>query len=175
MRELTTRQVVDRLITELGRRTKDPTEVFLTGGVTAVLYGWRTSTVDVDLKVVPSSDEILRAIVHLKDALRVNIELAAPDEFIPELPGWRERSVFVRTEGAVSFYHYDLYAQALAKIERGHTQDVIDVRHMLDDGLVDPQRLRGLFEDIEPQLYRFPAIDPPSFRRALEEAIATPG
>jgi len=149
--------------------------VFLTGGVTAVLYGWRTSTVDVDLKVVPSSDEILRAIVHLKDALRVNIELAAPDEFIPELPGWRERSVFVRTEGAVSFYHYDLYAQALAKIERGHTQDVIDVRHMLDDGLVDPQRLRGLFEDIEPQLYRFPAIDPPSFRRALEEAIATPG
>jgi hypothetical protein len=40
---------------------------------------------------------------------------------------------------------------------------------MLDDDLVDPKQLLALFERIEPELYRFPAIDPPSFRRAVEE------
>jgi hypothetical protein len=170
VRELTTAEVIDRLITRLGRTVKDGAEVFFTGGVTAVLHGWRTATVDVNLKVVPDTESILRAIVELKEALRVNIEFAAPDEFVPELPGWRERSLFIRKEGPVSFFHYDLYAQALAKIERGHAQDVLDVKRMLDDGLVEPAKLRALFDEVEPALYRFPAIDPPSFRRAVEEA-----
>jgi hypothetical protein len=37
--------------------------------------------------------------------------------------------------------------------------------------LVDPGVARARFEVIEPELYRFPAIDPPSFRRAVEEAF----
>lgn len=169
MRELTTPEVVDRLITELGRRAKQPLEVFFTGGATAVLHGWRATTVDVDVKFVPNSDVILRTIPELKEALRVNIELASPDDFIPELPGWRERCLFIRTEGQASFFHYDLYAQALAKIERRHEQDVTDVQHMLADGLIDPAMLMTLFERIEPDLYRYPALDPASFRRAVEE------
>jgi hypothetical protein len=72
----------------------------------------------------------------------------------------------------VSFYHYDFYSQALAKIERGHTQDGADVGHMLNTGLVRPGRLRELFEAIVPRLYRYPAIDPPSLRRALDRALA---
>src|SRR6201999_1643214 len=32
--------------------------VYLTGGATAVLYGWRESTIDVDIKVVPDNDEL---------------------------------------------------------------------------------------------------------------------
>ena len=38
----------------------------------------------------------------------------------------------------MAFHHFDLYAQALAKIERGHAQDVDDVREMLRRGLVEP-------------------------------------
>ena len=63
--------------------------VYLTGGATAVLYGWRASTADVDLKIVPENDSILRAIPRLKEELEVNAELASPDDFIPELPGWQ--------------------------------------------------------------------------------------
>jgi hypothetical protein len=37
-------------------------------------------------------------------------------------------------------------------------------------GLVEPREALSQFEAIEPELYRFPAIDPPSFRRAIEEA-----
>lgn len=42
---------------------------------------------------------------------------------------------------------------------------------MLSQKLVDRERLRALFEAIEPQLYRYPAIDAASFRRAVEATI----
>jgi itaconyl-CoA hydratase len=36
---------------------------------------------------------------------------------------------------------------------------------MFDGGLIESHRLRDLYEPIEPQLYRYPAIDPDAFRR----------
>jgi hypothetical protein len=101
------------------------------------------------------------------------VELASPSDFIPELPGWAERSPFIRREGKVSFHHYDFYAQALSKIERGHRQDRADVREMLARGLVQPARLRELFADVEPMLYRYPALNTATFKAAVEEAIRT--
>ena len=82
-----------------------------------------------------------------------------------------DRSLFVAQEARVTFYHFDLYAQALAKIERSHRQDVEDVREMVARGLVEPARLRQAFEAIEPVLYRYPAVDPKSFRQALEAIL----
>jgi hypothetical protein len=38
-------------------------------------------------------------------------------------------------------------------------------------GLVEPETLFELFERIEPELFRHPAIDPSSFRRAVEEFV----
>ncbi len=101
----------------------------------------------------------------------MNIELASPPDFIPELPGWRERSPLVFREGNVYVHHFDLYSQALAKIERGFDQDLEDVRQMIERGLVEPARLLVLYEAIEPELYRYPAIDPPEFRRRVEAAL----
>ena len=66
---------------------------------------------------------------------------------------------------------YDFYAQALAKIQRGHAKDRLDVQEMIARGLVERDELRRRFEQIEPQLYRYPAIDPAAFGRALEEAL----
>ncbi len=51
-----------------------------------MLLGFRSSTVDIDVKLIPDSDELLWAIPKLKEELRVNVELAAPDQFIPPLP-----------------------------------------------------------------------------------------
>jgi len=158
----------------LGAVAKDETCVYFTGGASAVLLGWRPSTIDVDLAFVPERDELFRALPALKNDLELNVELASPADFLPEIPGWEGRSVFIAREGKVSFHHYDFYAQALAKIERGHAQDRADVEAMLKNGLVEPGRLRDLFEAIAPKLYRFPAIDPDSLRRALEEALAGP-
>ena len=44
---------------------------------TAVLQGWRESTIDVDIKLIPHRDEELCVIPALKESLRLNIELAA--------------------------------------------------------------------------------------------------
>lgn len=65
----------------------------------------------------------------------------------------------------------DFYAQALAKIERGHAQDLKDVSEMFTRGLVNREALWGFFESIRPQLVRYPAIDPEEFERKVKEAL----
>jgi len=172
MRELADAARIRRLMRELGNASDREGACYLTGGATAVLLGWRESTIDVDILLVPETDALLRAIQRLKDDLQVNVELASPAEFIPVPSGWEGRSVFEAREGSLSFYHFDPHAQALAKIERGHAQDRGDVAAMIERGLVDPGRLLAYFDQIEPELHRFPAVDPRSFRRHVEEAVA---
>lgn len=150
---------------------RGPARIYLTGGSTAVLEGWRETTIDIDLRFEPESDELLRALPALKDRLGINIELASPPDFIPELPGWRERSPLVFQEGRVAVHHFDLYSQALSKIERGFEQDLDDAGEMMARGLVDPLRLRQLYEAIELELYRYPALDPVAFRQKVDAAL----
>ena len=172
MRELTTRDTLGRFMQALGQSARDSARVYFTGGATALLLGWRDTTIDIDVELVPDRDELLRAIATLKEQLQINVELASPAHFIPALPGWEDRSPFIAQEGRLAFYHYDLYAQALAKIERGHAQDRRDVAAMLAERRVLPERLRQLFEAIVGDLHRYPAIDPRAFRQALDAALA---
>ncbi len=167
MRQLATAERIERFLEQLGRELRQPCRLYLVGGATAVLHGFRATTIDIDLHLVPDRDEALRAIQRLKEELQVNVELAAPDQFVPELPGWQERSPFVGQYGALAVYHYDPYAQALAKLERGHNQDVADVEGMVEAGLVRPASLAELFEGVADRLFRYPAIDPETFRRSV--------
>jgi hypothetical protein len=172
MREVVTAARVREFTRRLGELVERETRIYLTGGATAVLFGWRESTLDVDLKIVPESDEVFRAIPRLKEELRLNIELASPDQFIPPLPGWESRSPFICREGRVSWHHYDPYAQALSKIERDHERDRADVAEMMKRGLVEPAQLRLHFEAIRPDLVRYPAIDPAAFAQRVDRALA---
>lgn len=148
--------------------------IYFAGGVSALLMQWRASTIDIDLKIVPEQDSLFRALPELKESLEINVELASPDQFIPAVPGWEERSPLILREGRLSFHHYDFYSQALAKIERGHSRDVTDVAAMIELGLIDRQAVLDFLRQIEPFLYRYPAIDPQSFRRAVEAAMTAP-
>jgi hypothetical protein len=174
MRELADARRIQKLMQGLSDVADREATVYFTGGASAVLFGWRATTIDVDLRFVPDSDRLLRAIPNLKEELQINVELASPSDFIPELPGWQERSRFIEKKGRLSFFHYDFYSQALAKIERGHEQDVRDVKEMLERGLVEPIRALGYFDQIESRLYLYPAIDPTTFRKAAER-ILRPG
>ena len=167
MREPVNSTLVRRFMRDLAVRSAGSGRVYLTGGASAVLLEWRDTTLDIDIKILPEDDRVLRVISELKEKLGINVELASPGDFIPLLPGWEDRSHFIAREGTLTFHHYDFYAQCLAKIERGHRKDAMDVRKMIESGLVKPQRLRELFEAIEPELYRYPAIDPASFRSAV--------
>ena len=147
----------------------------MVGGTSAVLVGWRPTTIDVDLVMRPESDEMLRAIPALKERMQINVELASPDQFIPVLPGWEERSPVITTIGEATIRHYDFVAQALAKIERAHTRDLADVLSMVAYGLITPDSVRDTFSRIEPELYRFPAIDPETFRNAVDDIFPVSG
>jgi hypothetical protein len=171
VRELADPERIARFMRALGRSADAEGACFLTGGATAVLLGWRSSTIDVDIRLSPETDVLLRAIQKLKDELRINVELASPADFIPIPEGWEGRSAFIVREGQLTFYHFDLLAQALAKVERAHAQDLADVEAMLERGLVDPGETLAYYARIEPDLYRFPAIDPRAFRRRVEETF----
>ncbi len=163
---------VRELMRRLGEEARGPGRVFLVGGASAVTIGWRPTTLDVDLKLDPEPPGVFEAIARAKDALAINIELAAPDEFIPPLPDWQARSPFITRHGAVDFHHYDFYAQALAKIERGHELDRQDVAAMHTHRLIDANRLPSFLDAIESGLLRYPAIDPEVFRAKVLAAVA---
>lgn len=170
MRQAVTAERIRQLLDRFGKVKGVKGRIYLNGGATAVSLGWRESTIDVDLRLEAGVEAVLRQTPALKEELKMNIELASPLDFIPALPGWEERSIFIERIGEIDFYQLDLYSQLLAKIERGHSQDQIDIREMLGRGLVNAKFALQLFEQIESELYRFPAVDAKSFR---EKVIAT--
>jgi hypothetical protein len=171
MRQPVTAARVKEFMKALGSGVRSPARIFLVGGASAVLLGWRDSTIDIDLKTIPDRDDILRELSALKERLEINIELASPDDFIPALPGWEDRSQFVQQEGKLTFLHYDFYAQALAKIERNHEHDLRDVHEMIRSNLIEPRRLLEFFDQIEDDIQKYPALNAPSFRRSVEHLV----
>lgn len=95
MRRPVDENVVRAFLRSFGEAAKEESRVHFTGGVSAVLLGWRSTTVDLDILVIPEQDSLFRAIPRLKESLHLNVELASPADFIPELPGWQERSLFI--------------------------------------------------------------------------------
>jgi hypothetical protein len=173
VRELADAARIRRFMQALGEAARSDGDCYFTGGATAVLLGWRATTVDVDILLEPEQDEALRALPSIKDELAVNVELASPADFIPLPEGWRERSISIAREGRLTFRHLDPYSQALAKLERGHAQDIDDVQAMLARDLIASDQLRSRFLEIEPDLYRFPAVDLTDFRRCLEAFLGS--
>ena len=103
MRDAADGERIRSLARELGRAVVPGTKMYLTGGATAVLEGWRESTADIDVRFEPDSDAALSRIAEIKERLAVNVELASPLDFLPPLDGWRERSRFRFREGNLLF------------------------------------------------------------------------
>lgn len=168
MRDPVNGSMILLLLEDIGKQCRGPGVVYLTGGATAVLFGWRETTIDLDVKFLPEPDGIFDAIPRLKIQRNVNIELASPDDFVPALPGWKERSRWIANHAGVDFYHFDFYTQVLSKLERDHAKDRIDVASMVRVGLVEPARLLELYDQLTPeQLNRYPSIEPASVRTAI--------
>ena len=56
MREKVTAARLEEFMNALGSGVTEAARVYLVGGASAVLLGWRDSTIDVDLKLVPEND-----------------------------------------------------------------------------------------------------------------------
>lgn len=157
---------------KLADAARTPGKVYFTGGATALLLGFREQTVDIDLKMDPEPAGAFEAIAALKNQLDLNVELASPADFIPASPDWRERSRPIASIGPLEFFHYDLALQALSKLERGYAQDLADVANLLERGHISAGELSKKLGVIEPDLVRYPAVDPEQFRRKVETFLA---
>ena len=86
MAEKLTKEKLLDFLARLGASARTPGACFITGGGSAILLGWRETTIDVDLKFDPEPAGVFDAIPLLKRELSINVELASPDDFIPH---WR--------------------------------------------------------------------------------------
>ena len=173
MRKPLTRERLISLMNELARRAPSPGtyRVYLVGGGTAVYLGWRSSSIDVDLYA--DRDGVFRDIQNIKERLNVNIEFARPEDFVPPLRGSENRHIFIETMGAVSFYHYDPYAQIFSKILRGFQRDIDDAKEFLRGGMVDSKKLRSLVADIPDSAYaKYPTLSKAAVEKAVDTFIA---
>lgn len=166
-----TKEKLLTFLDRLGASARAPGTCFITGGGSALLLGWRDSTIDIDLKFDPEPPGVFDAIPGLKRSLHINVELAAPSDFLPPLKQWRERSRFIGKYGPLEVYHYDFVSQALSKLEREHGKDLIDVTEMLRRKLVMPDELLAHAEAIRPEIKRYPAVDEESFVRRVKEFL----
>lgn len=160
---------LNRFLESLGRACSGPGTLYLMGGATALLEGWRASMVDIDIRLDSEPEGVFAAIARIKEELDVNIELASPSDFLPELSDWRSQSRLVGRFGAIEVRHYDFRAQALAKLARGFERDVADVRAMLDRKLVSCTALRAALTEMGPRLERFPRIERSQLAGRLNE------
>ncbi len=155
----------------IGNSAEGPGRIYLVGGSTALLLGVRAQTIDIDIKLDPEPKGVFESIARLKESLSLNVELASPDQFIPPLPGWQGRSEFIGRWGQVDFFHYDFYAQALSKILRGHDKDLSDAKALVSLGKVVPSLLIKYFLAIQPDLLRYPAINPHDFESRVNRFV----
>lgn len=139
---------------------------YLTGGATAILYDFREGTIDID--IAGDMDELFSYIPKLKERLQINIELAKPTDFVPSLPGEKDRHLLIGTFGQVTFMHFDPYAQAFSKIVRGHQTDISDVKALRASGLVDIKKLYERVKELPDSAFaRYPRLH----RSAVEAAV----
>ena len=172
-RELT-REGLRELMEELARTAPrgESFRVYVVGGGTAVLRGWRASTIDADLH--SDQDGVFRDIQGIKTRLNLNVEYARPEHFVPPLTGSDDRHLFIDRVGSVDFYHYDPYAQLLSKVVRGFRKDLVDARHFVTSGMVDPQRFRELVHGVPESHYaRYPNLSRDAVLEAVETFLST--
>ncbi len=150
MREDIDRTRLVHFLKELGLAYRRPARLYLCGGETLVWRGLRDTTRDVDISFsVDDADHHawIRAIVALKDRLRVNVEEAQPSDFVPVPRGAEGRAEFVGRFGTVDVFLCDPYSIAMAKLHRGAARDLADIRSLLDADVLASDTLRDLVED----------------------------
>ena len=89
-----------------------------------------------------------------------NLDFAADDDaVVGAIVGQRDRlNICVKRSSPVAF------VPALP----GWEERCVVIAAMVRDGLVEPKRLLALYREIEPELCRYPVVDPPTLRAAVE-------
>ena len=109
--------------------------------------------------------DLIVTIQKLIERLQVNIEFAAPGDFIPLPLQWEAHAQFVGRYGTIDVFYFDFYSIALSKIERGNNRDIADVKLLMQHGIITPDELDNAYQEVLAQLGkgRYPRITPQQF------------
>jgi hypothetical protein len=169
---------LEEFLRRLGRDFRGTGRLYLVGGAQMVQAGLRRQTQDVDYTVrldAVYQEPFSLALRALIRELEISVEPAGPGDFIPLPSGWEERSPFLGRYGGLDVFAFDPVSTALAKIERGTSQDIDDVIALLSVGRLDLAELARAFDEILPRLERESLrIDEDDFRRKFAAFLNLP-
>lgn len=169
-RNAITKEILHAFMQSTGKALKKNATFYLTGGSTAILFGFREGTIDID--IAGDMDELFSHIPKLKERLQINIELAKPTDFVPSLPDEINRHILIGKFGKAVFMHFDPYSQAFSKIVRGHTTDIADVKALIGKKLVDPTKLNKMVKKLrDSEFERYPRLNRVAVEMAVESFI----
>ena len=101
-----TSQTLHDFLSRLGRCYRHPGKVFLVGGSSLILTASKTSTLDIDLQfeLKPAHHTaFIRCLRQLSRQLKLPIEQASPEQFIPLPKGYQDRHRFIGRYGYFGF------------------------------------------------------------------------
>jgi hypothetical protein len=167
MRQHVTKEDIEKFLTALGKTYHKPGRIYLAGGAALVHMGARPgATLDIDVVIeAANEDEMVSAIRRLVDQMQINIEFASPADFIPVPSQWMAHSRLFGRYGTIDAFYYDLYSLALSKISRGTERDLLDVRLLVQQKLIELEELDAAYHEIMPRMGKRPYInlDPQKF------------
>ncbi|MGB8343445.1 MAG: DUF6036 family nucleotidyltransferase, partial [Ktedonobacteraceae bacterium] len=107
----------------------------------------------------------------LIERMQINIEFAAPGDFIPLPSQWEAHARFVGRYGLIDVFYFDFYSLALSKIERGNTRDIADVKLLIQQGIITLDELDKAYQEVLAQLGkgRYPRVTPQRFTRRYQD------
>lgn len=166
-RKTITKETIQTFMKSIGKVLKKNATFYLTGGSTAILFGFRDGTIDID--IAGDMDELFSHIPKLKEQQQINVEMAKPTDFVPSLPEEKNRHLLIGNFGKATFMHFDPYSQAFSKIVRGHATDIVDVKALFHQGLVDAKKLNALVKKLPDRKFtKYPRLNRPAVEMAVE-------
>jgi hypothetical protein len=167
MRPNVDRQRIERFLTELGRRFRQPGRLYLVGGAALVHAGIRpgTSATTQDIDIEVASGDMYQTINQLKQQLQINVEFASPGDFIPLPRDWQSLSRYAGRYGNIDVFYFDFYSIALSKIDRGNSRDLQDVALLLQKQVITLQELDHAAQEVTAQMGKgnYKRLDPDTF------------
>ena len=167
MRPNVDKSQIENFLKNLGRAFRKQGRLYLVGGAALIHLGVRRgSTQDIDIEIRSANeDEMSESIRRLKDTMKVNVEFASPSDFIPIPSQWETNAKYVGRYGSIDVFYFDFYSIALSKIERGSTNDVNDVKLLIQHGIITLQELDNAYNEVFPRVGKRPynRLDPQKF------------
>jgi hypothetical protein len=167
MRNNATKADIEKFLNALGKVFRKPGRLYLAGGAALVHMGLRPgSTLDIDIVIeTTAEDEMVNAIRRLVEQMQLNIEFSSPGDFIPLPSQWMAHAKYIGRYGSIDAFYFDFYSLALSKISRGNDRDLVDVKLLVQQKVIDLQKLDAAYQEVLPRMGKRPYInlDPQKF------------